>query len=71
VIERRFAFLRIDVQQRFEIRAGAELAFELICLGQFYVIVDLAIADNGAARRMQWLPAASRSMMDSRACASE
>jgi len=35
------------VQQRFEIGAGAEFRAELIFLGEFDVIVDFAVADDG------------------------
>ena len=51
-------FLGVEVQQGLEVRAGGELVLQVELLGQFDIVVDLAVADNGRARAMQGLPAA-------------
>src|SRR5690606_38615949 len=57
-IEGSLAFLRVDVQQRFEIGASVEFGAELIFFGELNVIIDFAVADDRAACGVQRLPAA-------------
>ena len=56
LVEGLLALLGIEVQEGLEVRAGGQLALEAVFLGQFLVVVDLAVADHRAAGRVvaQW-----------------
>ncbi len=58
LVEGLLALLGVEVQQGLEIGAGGQLALEAELLGQLLVIIDLAVADHGAAGGVQGLPAA-------------